>query len=271
MGKFDNIAILTDLDKTFLADGSKVVERNVEAIEYFKSEGGLFSLATGRMHFNLEETVTDVDKLVNAIAVMCNGTYFYDFQAEKRFCETFMDGEAVYKAVEFVHTHHKSTRMRGSYEGGYVIPADDEYMKKELFERGIMQVTELPLEKWNLNTWYKMVFLDAPQNLNLLEQSLRERFPDVFEYNRSAKTALELQMSGVNKSILFDSFRAHYAKQGRQIKLYACGDNENDIAMLKKADVAVCPSNAIDQVKAIADKCLCSNNEGVIAELIYSL
>ena len=270
MGKFDNIAILTDLDKTFLADGSKMVDRNVEAIEYFKSEGGLFSLATGRMHYNLENTVVGVDKLVNAPAVMCNGTYFYDFQAKNRFSETFMDGEAVYKAVEFVHNCFKTTRMRGSYEGGYVIPDGDGYMKKELFDRGIMQVTELPLEKWNLSTWYKMVFLDTSQNLNLLEQSLREKFPDVFEYNRSTEIALELQMSGVNKSILFDSFREYYAKQGKKIKLYACGDNENDVAMLKKADVAVCPSNAIDKVKAIADVCLCSNNEGVIADLIYS-
>jgi len=271
MGKFDNIAILTDLDKTFLADGSKMVERNIEAIEYFKKEGGLFSLATGRMHFSLENTVVGVDKLVNAPAVMCNGTYFYDFQAQKRFCETFMDGEAVYKAVNFVHNHHETTRMRGSYKSGYVILEGDVYMKKELFDRGIMQVTELPLEKWNLSTWYKMVFLDTPQNLDLLEKSLRDRFPYIFEYNRSAETALELQMSGVNKSILFDSFREHYAKQGRKITLYACGDNENDIAMLKKADVAVCPSNAIERVKAVCDKCLCSNNEGVIADLIYSL
>ena len=271
MGRFDNIAILTDLDRTFLADGTKVVKRNIEAIEYFKREGGLFSLATGRMHYNLENTVVGMDKLVNAPAVMCNGTYFYDFQSQNRFCETFMDGEAVYKAVEFVHNYYKTTRMRGSYDGGYVILNGDSYMKKELFDRGIMRVIELPLDKWNLSTWYKMVFLDIPQNLNSLEQSLRERFPDVFEYNRSAKTALELQMLGVNKSILFDGFRAHYAKQGRGITLYACGDNENDIAMLKKADVAVCPSNAIDAVKAICNKCLCSNNEGVIADLIYSL
>ena len=41
MGKFDNVAILTDIDKTFLGDGGKMVERNVEAIEYFKSRGGL--------------------------------------------------------------------------------------------------------------------------------------------------------------------------------------------------------------------------------------
>ena len=44
MGKFDNIAILTDLDRTFLGDGGIMVERNVEAIEYFKSEGGLFEI-----------------------------------------------------------------------------------------------------------------------------------------------------------------------------------------------------------------------------------
>ena len=59
--------------------------------------------------------------------------------------------------------------------------------------------------------------------------------------------------------------------QGRDIVLYACGDNNNDEAMLKAADVAVCPANATNEVKAICHKCLCSNNEGVIADLIYSL
>ena len=38
--------------------------------------------------------------------------------------------------------------------------------------------------------------------------------------------------------------------------------------MIKAADVGVCPSNALDEVKKVADLCLCSNEEGVIADLI---
>ena len=157
MGKFDNIAILTDLDKTFLADGGKMVARNIEAIEYFKSEGGLFSLATGRMHFNLDRTVVGVDRLVNALAIMCNGTYFYDFDEKKVFCETFMDRDLVYEAVEFVHNLYDSAYVRGSYKGGYVVVEGDIRVKKDLVDRGITEFIALPREKWRLDTWYKKI------------------------------------------------------------------------------------------------------------------
>ena len=106
--------------------------------------------------------------------------------------------------------------------------------------------------------------------LVLIEGLLREKFPDVFEYNRSRPTLLELQMKGVNKSILIDTFKDYYRQKGKELTLYVCGDNENDIEMLKKADVSVCPANAIDAVKAISERCLCSNNEGLLADLIYS-
>jgi hydroxymethylpyrimidine pyrophosphatase-like HAD family hydrolase len=38
--------------------------------------------------------------------------------------------------------------------------------------------------------------------------------------------------------------------------------------MLRLADISACPSNANDNVKAICKHCLCSNDEGVIADLI---
>lgn len=271
MGKFDNIAILTDLDKTFLTDDSKTVVRNIEAIEYFKREGGLFSLATGRMHFNLDVIVPNVDKLVNAPAVMCNGTYFYDFQKKKVFCETFMDAFLAYKAVQFVHNLGTDTFIRACDRNGYLVDSVDKRAAKQLIGYGINTFVSLPYKDWNSESYYKVVFEDKAETLVEVQRKLEAEFPRVFEYNRSRPTLLEVQMRGINKSILLDSFKGLYAEQGRDIVLYVCGDNENDIEMLKKADVAVCPSNAIDEVKAISDMCLCSNNDGVIAELIYKL
>ena len=116
-----------------------------------------------------------------------------------------------------------------------------------------------------------MAFMDETQTLAELENMLKNKFSGLYEYNRSSSTQLELQMAGVNKSRLVEPFKELYAQKDIKMTVYACGDNENDIAMLKKADVSVCPSNAIDEVKAICDMCLCSNNEGVIADLIYGL
>lgn len=49
MKDFSNILILTDLDGTFFGKHAKIIQRNIDAIEYFKAKGGRFSIATGRV------------------------------------------------------------------------------------------------------------------------------------------------------------------------------------------------------------------------------
>jgi hydroxymethylpyrimidine pyrophosphatase-like HAD family hydrolase len=77
-----------------------------------------------------------------------------------------------------------------------------------------------------------------------------------------------MQMKGVNKASMLGPFREHYRESGRELTIYSCGDFENDYEILRAADVAVCPSNAMQRIKDVCDLCLCSNDEGVIADLI---
>lgn len=52
-------------------------------------------------------------------------------------------------------------------------------------------------------------------------------------------------------------------------EMIAAGDHLNDIPMLQKAGLSVCPSNAIDEVKAVCDYIAkADNNEGAIAEVL---
>ena len=60
-------------------------------------------------------------------------------------------------------------------------------------------------------------------------------------------------------------------ESGRKMKLFACGDYENDITMLRAADFSVCPENAIPEVKELVDLCLCHCDRGLIADLIDRL
>ena len=52
MPLFANTLMVTDLDATFFSDPSRLAKRNLEAVEFFKSEGGYFTAATGRIARN---------------------------------------------------------------------------------------------------------------------------------------------------------------------------------------------------------------------------
>ena len=47
MGKFDGILLCSDFDGTFASNGVPI-EANMKAIKYFRENGGLFTLASGR-------------------------------------------------------------------------------------------------------------------------------------------------------------------------------------------------------------------------------
>ena len=49
------------------------------------------------------------------------------------------------------------------------------------------------------------------------------------------------------------------------------GDNENDLALVKMANVAVAVSNAVDEVKEVADFITVDNNSSAVAAVIYAL
>ena len=53
--------------------------------------------------------------------------------------------------------------------------------------------------------------------------------------------------------------------------LVCIGDFYNDVPMLEIADIAACPDNAPDDIKAMCNIVTCNNNEGALADLIEIL
>ncbi|MBO5306328.1 MAG: HAD-IIB family hydrolase, partial [Clostridia bacterium] len=266
MGKFDGIAILTDLDGTFLGRGGRMVARNIEAIEYFKAEGGLFTLATGRMHFSLDKWVPGLYELVNAPALLCNGTYLYDFEKGRVLSEIVMDGDLAHKAVALVRDCFPSASLRVSCREGYIMDEKDVKAVSQIVDYGIEEKTVAPFATWSKEGWYKVVCTDDAVLIPKIRETIETEFPSRFEFNCSSSHLLEMQMKGVNKASMLGPFREYYRESGRELTIYSCGDFENDYEILRAADVAVCPSNAMQRIKDICDLCLCSSDEGVIAD-----
>ncbi len=273
MKKFENIVIVTDLDGTFLNDREGLVERNAEAIEYFKANGGHFTVATGRVALHALGAVPSLRQLVNMPMITCNGACVYDIQSE-RVCDLYpMRHELAMDIMAFIRENFPNVGVRaGAHEYCFLctpeglehpmITADVERYKNE-------SCLIVPLDEWKSLPLLKLVLRAESEELAALAPELEARFGESISFCKSWETIIDVLPKGVNKGVPFESYIRKVMPQGT--KIYACGDYLNDMEMLKSADVAVCPSGAQDSIKAICDLCLCSNNEGLIADLIEYL
>lgn len=266
--RFFDLMIMTDLDGTFLGHGSEVVGRNLEAVERFKSEGGLFTFATGRTFANLFTTIPDTDKIVNAPLSLGNGCCMYDAQSRRPIADFFLKPGVGLDVAKYLRGAYPDLGVRVSDSYGFLYEPDDEVVSYNLRRVGWDDKRTLPMSEWEDSGWYKIVVIGDSDRLEEVRADCAARYGNAFGYDKSGKRLFEIHRADRSKASMIDTFKELYLPERGKIKVCAVGDYENDIDMLKKADIAACPSNATDAVKAISDLCLCSNNEGVIGDLV---
>lgn len=267
MPKFDNIVIVSDIDGTFLGTGGRLVERNLRAIEAFQREGGRFTFATGRVHFNIKRKLPEAFDLPNAPGILANGTCLYDFR-EKRVVEAiYVDPDAILGAMRMADRDFPDLGIRVTTTDGFITPAFEGVIARDL--AAFRDCTEVsPVAEWTGENWYKVVARGDDDRLAALRARVEAEWPGAFFMVRSEPRFLEFQRAGCSKATLLGRLREYCTVDGTAPTIYAVGDYENDYDMLLAADVAVCPTNALDMVKAICTIQPATNDEGVIAALI---
>ncbi len=308
MPDFSHMLMVTDLDATFFSHPSRLSPRNIEAIEFFKAHGGRFTAATGRIPPNIRKAIPTCGTLFNAPAVSANGAYIYDLARDVRVAGFPMNTHDVREVILFVQSLSDRVGMRVSTESGNLVnanrlvpailrdlgaipssataPGASAYVTSDgrpvegLADPRTVRVspeaccTVLPAEEWDPDAepWYKVVFRGEPNDLLAIRPVVEATFGERFEYNTSSPRFFELQRRGCNKASGLRYLADLLAQQdGSPIQTIAVGDQENDLPMLRMADVSACPENAMDEVKAIVDHRLCHCDEGCIGDLVERL
>ncbi len=266
MRKFTGYVIITDLDGTFLGAHASLVERNREAVDYFKSEGGIFTFATGRAHYNMKVAIPNPEDYVNAPIIANNGCYLYDAKTDGISEIYLLDREKAYKAAKYAVEKYPDLFLRVTSPEGFLVEtlSFSENMMKKLDPKYIKM---MPMEEFP-DRWLKCVFLGAPELIEEFVADITPKFPE-FEYARSAKNLYELQKKGVSKGTALLKYKKKLEDEyGIPMTVIAAGDYGNDLEMLRVADIAVAPENAIDEVKAEVDYVLCKNTEGLMGDIV---
>lgn len=248
---FENIKkvlIITDLDGTLLPKSKVVSPKTLDAIKKFTGDGGKFSIATGRA---IQSTTQYFDAFpINAPIVLCNGGMIYDIQKNKSIYNIFLP-DFTKQVVRKILDDNPDT-------GCEILRPDNVWaVQINEFEETHLTYYKTVPERCSLDEmpddWNKILFADSSENLEKLIEYVEKS--DIIncglEFVRSAKSYYEILPPNVTKGSAVDNMRKLCGMQDYTI--VAAGDYNNDIAMLKAADIAVCPSNAVDDVKQVCD------------------
>ncbi len=266
MNKFKGLLLCTDLDGTLYSDDKTVSKENLEAIEYFKSEGGLFTFVTGRAPL----TVDSICETVHPNAPYCclNGGGIYDNDNKKYLWNVFLEEDFI-ELVKEVDRKLPQIGAQFNTESGIYFTKENSAMLR--FRR----LTGVPAIFYRYEDFkepiLKVVFGDEHEENILALSELLNNHPLAYKFDfiRSERTLYEILPKNTCKGN--GLYKLAELLNIEISKTIAVGDYNNDVSMIKAAGVGFAVSNAVKEAKEVADYITVSNNESAIARIIEGI
>jgi Cof subfamily protein (haloacid dehalogenase superfamily) len=266
MGKFDGILICTDVDGTLLNSNNIISDKNKEAIEYFKDNGGLFTFVTGRVPITAKQICDMVNP--NAPYGCINGGGVYD-HINNKFLQITTVPECIFEFADYVHNIMPDMGIQVNTSDNIYTTVFNDAMQWFYDITGI----EKKFKNYNEITEpiVKIIFAhNDEKKINNLAKILDEHpLAKQFDFIRSEKILYEILPKNIHKGVAVKNLcRILNVDINKTI---AVGDYDNDVGMLKTAKIGIAVANASQKAKDAADIVTVSNDEHAIAKIIYDL
>lgn len=265
MGKFSGYVICSDIDGTLITTENKIHPKNLEAIRYFREQGGKFTLATGRMFKSVERFIPVISPDLPPIVL--NGCGIYDFEKKEYLWLLPLDDEAEVPAKDIIKHFPKSAPVIVSKNDSYFLndnPSGEYLRKVEGFSylQGSFETVEKP--------WIKFLYCQTPEETEQIRQMYdKSPYREQYKMVRSGATYYELFNKNANKGAALKRLSEIF---GFSLdKTIAIGDNENDLEMILTAKFGAAVENANPILKKQAHIITKCNNDGAIADLIEKI
>lgn len=229
--RYDGYVIYTDLDGTIRNSKGEISEKDREKIKYFQDNGGRFAFATGRG----AEHVKKIGISCNAPLIAINGTYVTDIKTGDELTAFAADGAK--NVFSYVRENYKNIfDVYFFFRDGDCFLSEYKGNTEELFLKSVL----------------KIVFKFEQENDALaFQKDMSKRFSDKYVFERSWPVGVEMVSNKGGKGNAVEFVRRFYGKKVHTI--ICAGNYENDISMIRAADVGVAVDNATEPVKAAAD------------------
>lgn len=270
---FSDVLLTVDYDRTLTAPDSTIPARNLEAIRFFMSHGGAFTVNTGRS-VPMSKSFMDIVP-VNAPLLLYNGSAAYDVRSGKlEFChEIPLDlWETVNTARTLLPDLTVEVQGQKAHYTYPVNPGWEAFCRRQKCACRFVQPGE------DLGAFLKFsvygtfhddtvdsLFHGTPEEVRRMDEAealLNQVFGQHCAVFRAAARIIDIHAKGVSKA---RSARELQQRLGRKI-LVCAGDADNDLSMMRDADFAFAPADGhiAGQFETVCD---CAS--GAVADVIY--
>ena len=271
--------IAVDLDHTLLSSENTISDENIQALKRANESQIPLFVATGRMPPAIKKILNGYEDLFSYY-ISYNGAlvthplkeevYFEECISIDQLSELLSHFDlATYNAVLF------------SNNDVYTTTTIQDKVLEHYHKRTGASFTKINHLEELGNTSFHKVFiypLDIAESYDphiespLEQETLLKTKSIISDDLKVMKTRLGYVECTSSKVSKWDSLLevVHKIYGDQSVEVMAIGDGYNDIEMVQRANVGVAVGNAVDELKALADKVVASNDESGVAEAIDS-
>lgn len=251
MGKFDGIVIFSDIDGT-LGLGGVVSPENCQAIRYFQENGGKFSVASGRAPRFISTLMPYFE--ANTWCASMNGAVLCSMDGKTRVFDSPSDQGLLNLTRKIFNACPEIIDVRFGPFG-----------QERIFPGG----AELPDERLLELSFYNAVFhIPTDKSDDCMARIKKLAEPD-YIVMRSWIEGIEVQPRGTGKGDAVHKLKRLLGEDARTV--IGVGNYENDIDLIREADIGYAVGDAIESVKAIADRITVNCADHAIAAIVADL
>lgn len=257
MKKYQLIAI--DIDGTLLNDKKEILEETKNDIIEAHQKGKVIAISTGRAYYPAMKYFSQFD--FNIPLILFNGGRVRMSHADSDIYSKTFDNDLANKIFNIINDND-GTCCFWSGDAVY-FNKDNNYCQYYATLTSIKPI--IINEDFILKDINKFIWFDKPDNLKMIQNNILS-IVDGINYFKSQLEMLEIVPCGVSKGDAL-KFLADYLKIDVS-QVIAIGDDENDISMIKYADLGVAMGNAKEIVKECSNYICDTNNHNGVGKVI---
>lgn len=265
MGIFDGCLLVSDIDGTLMENGI-IPNANIEAIEYFKSEGGIFTIATGRGPTVSREICNKCG--VNAPALLSNGSVIYDSKKDEILYAEYLSDNTL-SLMQKALNKFSDIGLELTLGDSIVTINNTEYTKVHRASVGIPYISKTIKDLQGTPVIKGLFMTEDTTRLDELKKYLDTiKIPDC-TYIVTSPYYYEVHVKGMNKAVNLQKLADMLGVRHKNV--FAIGDYYNDLEMVEKASIGAFCENSPNDLKVKANYVAKNVKYGAVADFIHYL